>query len=291
MDTLYDVAIIGCGPAGISAAINCKVRNKNIIFFGSEFCTAKMYKSPQIFNYLGYPDITGAELRELFIKHALQAGVEFTKEKVSMVMPMGDEFSIAGASDNYRAKAVILAAGITFTKAIKGEEEFLGKGVGYCATCDAPLYRGKTVAVLAYDKEAEEEANFLSEICEKVYFVPLYDNTGALSEKIEVVKDSPIEIIGENKVTHLVLSNSKIEVDGVFIIKEVASPEQLVPGVEMDGPHIKVNRNMETNIKGLYAAGDCAGKPYQLSKAGGEGQLAALNAIVYIDGKNINIIK
>jgi len=285
MDTLYDVAIIGCGPAGISAAINCKVRNKNIIFFGSEFCTAKMYKSPQIFNYLGYPEITGAELRELFIKHALQAGVEFTKEKVSMVMPMGDEFSIAGASDTYRAKAVILASGITFTKAIKGEEEFLGKGVGYCATCDAPLYRGKTVAMLAYDKEAEEEANFLSEICEKVYFVPLYNEMGELSEKIEVVKDSPIEIIGENKVTHLVLENSKIEVNGVFIIKEVASPEQLVPGVEMDGPHIKVNRNMETNIKGLYAAGDCAGKPYQLSKAGGEGQLAALNAIVYIDNK------
>ncbi|NMC56841.1 MAG: FAD-dependent oxidoreductase [Eubacteriaceae bacterium] len=285
MDTLYDVAIVGCGPAGISAAINCKVRNKNIIFFGSEFCTAKMYKSPQIFNYLGYPEITGAELRELFIKHALQAGVKFTKEKVSMVLPMDDEFSIAGSDNTYRAKAVILATGITFTKAIKGEEEFLGKGVGYCATCDAPLYRGKTVAMLAYDKEAEEESSFLSEICKKVYFVPLYNDTGALNDKIEVVKDTPIEIIGENKVTHLVLKNSKIEVDGVFIIKEVASPEQLVPGVEMDGPHIKVNRNMETNIKGLYAAGDCAGKPYQLSKAGGEGQLAALNAIVYIDNK------
>lgn len=285
MDTLYDVAIVGCGPAGISAAINCKVRNKNIIFFGSEFCTAKMYKSPQIFNYLGYPEITGAELRELFIKHALQAGVKFTKEKVSMVLPMDDEFSIAGADNTYRAKAVILATGITFTKAIKGEEEFLGKGVGYCATCDAPLYRGKTVAMLAYDKEAEEESSFLSEICKKVYFVPLYNDTGALNEKIEVVKDTPVEIIGENKVTHLVLKNSKIEVDGVFIIKEVASPEQLVPGVEMDGPHIKVNRNMETSIQGLYAAGDCAGKPYQLSKAGGEGQLAALNAIVYIDAK------
>lgn len=162
----------------------------------------------------------------------------------------------------------------------------MGKGVGYCATCDAPLYRGKTVAVLAYDKEAEEEANFLSEICKKVYFIPLYKDTGTLNEKIEVVKDAPVEIIGENKVTHLALKNSKIEVDGVFIIKEVASPEQLVPGVEMDGPHIKVNRNMETNINGLYAAGDCAGKPYQLSKAGGEGQVAALNAIVYIDGKN-----
>ncbi|MEA4823655.1 MAG: FAD-dependent oxidoreductase [Clostridiaceae bacterium] len=285
MDTLYDVAIIGCGPAGISAAINCKVRNKNIIFFGSEFCTAKMYKSPQIFNYLGYPNITGAELRELFIKHALEAGAEFTKEKVTMVVPMGDEFSIAGANDIYRAKAVILATGITFKKAIKGESEFLGKGVGYCATCDAPLYRGKTVAMLAYDKEAEEEANFLSEICKKVYFVPLYKDMGTLNEKIEVVKDTPVEIIGENKVTHLVLKNSKIEVDGVFVIKEVASPEQLVPGVEMDGPHIKVNRNMETNIEGLYAAGDCAGKPYQLSKAGGEGQLAALNAINYIDSK------
>jgi len=285
MDTLYDIAIIGCGPAGISAAINCKVRNKNIIFFGTDFCTAKMYKSPQIFNYLGYPDITGAELRELFIKHSRELGIKLTTEKVSSVMPMGEEFSILAGNNAYRAKAVILAAGITFTKAIKGEEEFLGKGVGYCATCDAPLYKGKTVAILAYDKEAEEEANFLSEICKKVYFVPLYKDTGKLTEKIEIVHDKPVEIIGEDKVTHLVLENTKIEADGIFIIKEVAPPEQLVPGVEMDGPHIKVNRNMETNIKGLYAAGDCAGKPYQLSKAGGEGQIAALNAIFYIDSK------
>jgi thioredoxin reductase (NADPH) len=180
---------------------------------------------------------------------------------------------------------VIVATGINYGKPLKGESEYLGRGVGYCATCDAPLYKGKTVVLVAYTNEGEEEANFLSEVCEKVYYVPLYKGPGHLPDKVEVVKDVPVEIVGDKKASGLVMKNSKLEADGIFIIKETSSPEQLVPGLEMDGPHIKVGRNMMTNIEGIYAAGDCAGKPYQLSKAAGEGQIAALHAVGYIDKK------
>lgn len=286
MDELYDIAIIGCGPAGLSAAINCKIRNKNILIFGSELCSAKMHKSPYIFNYLGYSKIKGEELRQQFLKHAEEAGVVLTKEKVDTVYSMGDEFNISCGDKMYRTKSVIAATGINYGKSIKGESEYLGKGVGYCATCDAPLYKGKIVTLVAYTNEGEEEANFLSEVCKKVYYVPLYKEIGMLADKVELIKDTPVEITGDTKVTHIVMKNSKLEVDGVFIIKETSSPEQLVPGLEMDGPHIKVNRNMMTSIEGLYAAGDCAGKPYQLSKAAGEGQIAALHAVGYVDKKH-----
>lgn len=285
MDEQYDIAIVGCGPAGLSAAINCKIRNKSIILFGTEICSVKMHKSPYIFNYLGYSKIKGEELRQQFLKHVEDAEIVLTKGKVDTVYSTGEEFSILSGDKIYRAKCAIIATGINYGKAIKGEAEFLGKGVGYCATCDAPLYKGKTVALIAYTHEGEEEAQFLSEICKKVYYVPLYKEIGTLADKVEVIKDMPIDIIGDTKVTHLVMKNSKIEVDGVFIIKETSSPEQLIPGLEMDGPHIKVDRNMMTNIPGLYAAGDCAGKPYQLSKAAGEGQIAALHAVGYIDNR------
>lgn len=286
MDELYDIAIVGCGPAGISAAINCKIRKKNILMFGSEICSEKMHKSPYVFNYLGYSKIKGEELRRQFLKHAEDAQVVLTKEKVDKVYSMGDEFSISCGDKIYRAESVIIATGINYGKAIKGEAEFLGRGVGYCATCDAPLYQNKTAVLVAYTNEGEEEANFLSEVCQKVYYVPLYKEIGNLADKVDVVYDTPVEITGDNKVTHLVMKNSKLEVDGVFIIKEISSPEQLVPGLEMDGPHIKVDRNMMTNIEGLYAAGDCSGKPYQLSKAAGEGQIAALHAVGYVDKKH-----
>jgi len=285
VDELYDIAIVGCGPAGLSAAINCKMRNKNILFLGTDLCSVKLHKSPYIFNYLGFSKIKGEDLRQQFLKHVEDAGITLTKEKADAVYDMGGEFNISCGDKIYGSKSVIVAAGINYDKAIKGESEFLGKGVGYCATCDAPLYKGKTVALVAYTDEGEEEANFLSQVCKKVYYVPLYKDASNLFDKVEIVKDVPDEIIGDKKVTHLALKGSKLEVDGVFIIKETASPEQLVPGLEMDGPHIKVDRNMMTNIEGLYAAGDCAGKPYQLLKAAGEGQIAALHAVGYIDRK------
>jgi thioredoxin reductase (NADPH) len=279
----YDIAIVGSGPAGISAAINAKIRNKNIIIFGSKNLSAKLYKAPKINNYLGFPEISGEILKKEFEKHLDKMNINITYERINAVYSMGDYFTLMVNEKVYESTALILATGVEYTKSIKGEEEFLGKGVGYCATCDAPLYKGKIVTIIGYNNEGEEDANYVSELASKTYYLPMYKGEYKLKEKIELLNGKPIEIKGNNFVSKLILNNREIETDGIFILKDSVPPGQLVPGLLIENSHIKVNRNMETNIKGCYAAGDCVGRPYQYMKAAGEGQVAALNAVAYID--------
>ncbi|WP_343101776.1 NAD(P)/FAD-dependent oxidoreductase [Romboutsia sp. MSSM.1001216sp_RTP31141st1_G3_RTP31141_220114] len=285
----YDMAIIGSGPAGLSAAINAKIRNKNIIVFGNDNLSNKLVKAPSIENYLGFYDISGEDLRDKFKAHIESMDIEIVDKKINNVYAMGDYFALMSGDEMFEATTVILATGVEYGKPIKGEEEFLGKGVGYCATCDAPLYRDKKVAIIGYNKESEEEANFLSEIASKTYFIPMYKREGlmrssdGLDSSIEVINDRPVQIHGENLVNKVELKQQEIDVDGVFVIKDSASPKSLVPGIETEGPHIKVDTNMNTSINGCFAAGDCVGKPYSYIKSAGQGQIAALNAVAYLD--------
>lgn len=281
----YDIAIIGSGPAGLSAAINAKIRNKNIIVFGNSNLSEKIQKAPKVNNYLGFYDINGEDLKHSFKMHIDKMGVEITEERVNNVYAMGDYFAVMVNEKMYEASTVILATGIEYAKPIKGEEEFVGKGVGYCATCDAALYKGKKVAIVGYNDEAEEEANFLMEIASKVYYIPMYNREYKLDESIEIIKDTPLEVKGEITTNRLVLAHTNLDVDGVFFIKNSISPKYLVPGLEVENEHIKVDRDMKTNINGCFAAGDCIGKPYQYIKAAGEGQVAALNAASYLGKK------
>ncbi|MCW6089923.1 NAD(P)/FAD-dependent oxidoreductase [Clostridium sporogenes] len=286
MGKRYDMAIIGSGPAGLEAAINAKIRNKDIIIFGNKELSSKLVKAPKINNYLGFYDISGNELKDKFINHIDKMGIEITFERINNVYAMGEYFALMVNEKMYEAKTVILATGVEYGKALKGEEEFLGKGVGYCATCDAPLYKNKTVAIIGYNKEAEEEANFVSELASKLYYIPMYRSDYELSEKVEVINDKPVEIVGEQHVKKLILKDLEIEADGIFVLKDSVSPSQLVPGLEMEDEHIKVDRKMQTNISGCFAAGDCTGKPYQYIKSAGEGQIAALSAVSYLDRIN-----
>ena len=185
----------------------------------------------------------------------------------------------------YEATAVILATGVSFGKPFKGEEEFLGKGVGYCATCDAPLYKDKVVTIIAYNKHDEDEANFVGTIASKVYYLPMYKEEVEVDENIEIVRDVPKEIQGDKKANKLILKDSEIETDGIFILRDSVSPGQLVPGLEMDGSHVQVDRKMQSNLRGCFAAGDIVGTPYQYIKSAGEGNIAALSAVAYIDEK------
>lgn len=285
MSVRYDLAIVGSGAAGISAAINAKLRNKNIIVFGNKDLSAKLVKAPMIDNYLGLPEITGIQLKDKFIKHATDMGVEVTAEKINNIYAMGDYFALMSNDKEYEATAVIVATGIEFSKPLPGELEYLGNGVSYCATCDASFYKGKVVTVIGYNQESVEEANFINEVVEKTYFVPMFKGNVALNKDIEIIQGEPVRIQGADKANLLILKDREIKTDAVFILKDSVSPEQLVPGLEMDGLHIKVNRKMETNLEGLYAAGDISGKPYQYMKAAGEGQIAALNAVGFIDSK------
>ncbi|SHH53796.1 NAD(P)/FAD-dependent oxidoreductase [Clostridium grantii] len=278
----FDIAIIGTGPAGLEAAINGKIRNKNIILFGNSDFSNKLIKAPKINNYLGFNDISGIELKEKFQQHIEAMDIKINNERINAVYAMGDYFALMVNEKTYEAKTVILAIGMEAAKPLKGEEEFLGRGVGYCATCDAPLYKGKVVTIIGYNKEAEEEANFVSELASKVYYIKMDKGDSSLNENIKVINDKPVEISGESEVKSVVMKNGTIETDGVFILKDSIAPNHLVPGLELEDGHIKVNRAMETNIEGLYAAGDCIGKPYQYIKAAGEGQVASLKAVEYL---------
>lgn len=285
MNTRYDIAIVGSGPAGLSAAVNAKIRNKNIIVFGNKELSDKLVKAPKIDNYLGLPGITGIELRDKFQEHVKNMGIDITYEKINAIYAMGEYFGIAVNEKMYEASTVIVATGIEYTKALKGEEEFLGRGVGYCATCDAPLYKGKTVAIIGYGEEAESEANYVSELVKKVYYIPMYRGNFNLNKSIEIVNDKAVEILGKDKAEKVALKNGEIAVDGVFVLKSSITPDQLMPGLIMEDGHIKVDVNMKTNIEGCFAAGDCVGKPYQYMKAVGQGQVAALNTAAYLDRK------
>lgn len=285
MDKRYDIAIIGSGPAGLSAAVNAKIRNKSILLFGYRDLSSKLMKAPKVNNYLGFYDITGEELKTKFQKHLEFMDIELLTERVNSVYAMGEYFALMVNDKMYEAKALILATGMEYTRPLKGEEEFLGRGVGYCATCDAPLYRGKTVTVIGYNKEAEAESNYVSELAGKLYYIPMYKGEYNVKENIEIINDKPQEIKGGDRVTALQLSSRSLNTDAVFVLKDSISPGQLVPGLGIEEGHIKVDRNMSTNIEGCFAAGDCTGKPYQYIKAAGEGLVAALNAVAYIDSK------
>ncbi|MFL8798304.1 MULTISPECIES: NAD(P)/FAD-dependent oxidoreductase [unclassified Clostridioides] len=283
----YDIAIIGSGPAGLAAAINAKIRNKNIILFGNEDISQKLIKAPSIENYLGIGNISGLDLKNKFKKHIDDMGIEIIQKRINNVYSMGEYFTLVSGNDTYESTTVVLATGIEYGKMINGEEEYLGKGVGYCATCDAMLYRNKKVAIIGYNHEAEEEANFLSEIASSVYYIPMYKLENKINSSINIIDDRPLEIKGEKLVSKLVLRKSELDIDGIFIIKDSVSPKYMVPGLEVEDSHIKSDKNMNTNIEGLYVAGDCVGKPYQYLKSAGQGQTAVSSAISYLDRQRI----
>lgn len=282
----YDIAIIGTGPGGLEAAITAKIRNKNILLIGNKDLSLKVEKAHTIKNYLGIPDVAGSDLTANFKKHLKDMDIEITEDKISSVYAMGDFFALQGADVMYESEAVILATGVVLGKPYPGENEYLGKGVSYCATCDAPLYRGKTAAVIGYSPKEEAEAAFLGEVCEKVYYFPQYKDPVELKkDNIEICTAKPLEIKGEMTVNTLVTADGEVKTDGVFILRESVAPSQLVPGLITEDNHVKVNRKLETSIPGCFACGDITGTPYQYIKAAGEGNVAALSAVAYLDEK------
>lgn len=285
---MLDIAIIGAGPAGLSAAINARIRNKTVKVFGNDPTTSYIYKAERVDNYIGMLGATGKEMVEAFVGHALEMGVEIEKKKVLEIFPMGDYYMLNAENEFIEAKTIILANGLSKTKLLPGEEALLGRGVSYCATCDGPLYRGKVVALVGDSIHAEEDVHYLSEVCEKVYFIPLYKNAGTFADNVEVIDDKPQAILGEGVVAELELKNTTLQVSGVFIIKESIPTTQLLKGLELENKAIKVNQFMETNVPGVYAAGDCTGRPYQVAKATGQGTTAALQAVSFLHQKENN---
>ncbi|SFC56118.1 NAD(P)/FAD-dependent oxidoreductase [Clostridium uliginosum] len=283
MQTRYDIAIVGSGPAGLSAALNAKIRNKSFIIFGSKNLSSKLQKAPKVNNYLGFYGVSGEELKDKFLSHIEGMQIKIQEERINNIYAMGEYFALMVNEKIYEAKTVILSTGVEYTKALEGEEEFLGKGVGYCATCDAPLYKDKVVSIIAYNKEGEKDASYVSELAKSVYYIPMYRGEYNINDRVTIIEDKPIKILGNEKVEKLVLKGKELETEGIFLLKDSISPKQLVPGLKITDGHVDVDRSMKTNIKGCFAAGDCTGKPYQYIKAAGEGNIASLSAVEYLD--------
>lgn len=285
----YDIAIIGAGPAGLSAALNSKIRNKSVILFGKD--SEKLVKSKKISNYLGLEDMKGSDLNEAFKNSLKNYEIERDQRKVKSIYAMGEYFAIEIENDSemIEAKSVIMATGIELKKDLINEDKFFAKGVNYCATCDAALYRGKKVLVIGINDESVSEANFTSEIVGELVFVNMTGKDVSLNPNIEIIEgEIPVGFDGSDRAEKLIFkSGREIAADGFFIIKDSSKAERLVPGIKMEDNHILTNKDMSTSIKGLFAAGDITGKPYQIMKAVGEGQVAALNVCGFLDGKNL----
>ena len=281
-NTRADIAIIGTGPAGVSAAITARVRGKQVLLFGSKVLSGKMTKAHTIRNYPGLPDIDGADLAARLKHHLDVMGVEITEKQVTAVYAMGNYFGIQTPDTMYEASAVILAGGVVMGKPFPGEDELLGRGVSYCATCDAHFYKGKTVAVLGYNAESCREADFLAETCAQVLYFPVVPHEVTVNSKVTVVREKPLSIPGTTHAEGVQTDKALHPADGVFVLRDAVAPDKLVPGLATEGAHVVVDAQMRTNLPGCFACGDLAGKPYQYIKAAGQGNIAALSAVEWL---------
>lgn len=281
---MYDVAIIGTGPAGFSSAINLKLHNKSFIWFGTRELSDKVQKSEKIANYPGFDMITGKELNSKFLAQIDSLGIEITEKMVTNITSTRKGYMLLADNEIYDAKSVIFAVGAVTGKGLEGEENLLGRGVSYCATCDGFLYKGKTISVFCGAKRYEHEVKYLADLADKVYLYTPYKDCEINLDNVEILHKPMKKICGENRVEAISLTDgTKISVDGVFFLRNAVKPATLLSGLETDGANIKVDRNCQTNKKGCFAAGDCTGRPYQITKAVGEGNIAAHSVLEFLD--------
>ncbi len=271
---MFDIAVIGAGPAGYSAAIHAGKRGRAVIVIGQN--TGWLARAESVANYPGLPDISGRALLDAMAAQAEALGATLRGGVVHQVLQMGETFALSLGADFVEAKAVILATGAKQPRLLPGEGELLGRGVSYCGTCDGMLYRGKDVAVIGQGPEAVSEANFLMTLCRSVTYFGAAD--AALDARIAVRGEKVEAILGEARAAGVRAGGEELPFDGVFIFREAMALDALIPGLTMDGAFIRVDRQMRTNLPGVYAAGDCTGLPLQVAKAVGEGCVAALAA-------------
>ena len=277
----YDIIVLGSGPAGLSAAVTARGRNKSVLVIGNRWQDSPLARAERVDNYLGMPGMTGMEMLEAFQRHAQEMGVEMVTGKVLSIMEW-EGFHLTVGSQVYEGAALILAPGVVRQAKFPGEETYLGRGVSYCATCDGMLYRNKPVAVVGRSKDAPHEAAYLKSIgCQVVYVAP--KRPDQLEEDIPFIQAAKLAVKGEQTVTALEADGADIPVNGVFILREAVAPGDLLPGLTLEKGAIQVDRSMATSVPGVFAAGDATGAPLQVSKAVGEGLIAALSACQYLD--------
>ena len=294
--SMYDIVIIGGGPAGLTAGMYASSLGlKTLIIEGES--PPRITLATKINNYPGFPEgISGIELLNKIRKQAISYGVEIIRGNVSSLSLIGPIKNVIVRNKNITCKAIILAIGIKSTELkIEGEDKFIGLGLSYCVVCDGPLFKNKRVLLIGSGEEAVEDALFLSNLASEVFFIALEKMN---EEQINLLKNNRIKILegvklkaikGEKIVQKVLLEKidgkeELLDIDGVFIVaREIPLIKILSKaGLEIEGNYIKVNNKQETNIEGVYAAGDCTGGGAQVVIAAGEGAKAAINAAAYI---------
>jgi thioredoxin reductase (NADPH) len=280
---MYDIAIVGGGPAGLAAAANARRRNKNIVVISKESLSSKLAQAYQIENYLGIQNVSGRELAAKMREHAEILGANFIKDEAQSIYRDNNLYTLVGRDNSVESKSVILAVGISLGIEIEGESEWIGRGISYCATCDGMFFKDKTVAVIGYIPEAESELSFLADICARVYYLPQYKAVDAVDSRVSVLGGKPVAISGTNKLEGLKTTSGELKVDGIFIERSARPVNDLLADLKTDRGFIICDQNQATNLPGVFAAGDCTGKPWQISRAVGQGQVAALQAVSWLE--------
>ncbi len=287
MDKKTDILVIGAGPAGLSAAINAVARGKTVRVLSGEHTV--LARAERIDNYLGLYHLTGSEMMKAFEEHAAAMGVVPEKGRVSNILPFNGAFMANFSGRIVEARTVILTIGVAKAKPAPGETAFLAHGVSYCATCDGMLYRGKKAVVWGLAPDAAEEADFLRGIGVQVTYVARGERPDGLEKSIPFLSGRLAAVEGEDgRVTAARIETSPgetslLETEVVFILRSAIAPAALIDGLAMTDGFVEVNRQMETNIPGLFAAGDCVGAPLQIANAVGDGLIAAQQAARYLD--------
>lgn len=299
---IYDILIVGSGPAGVTASIYAARASKTVLVIEKEAFGGLITHSPKIENYPGFNSISGLDLADKFITQAMDLGVQFDFDDIINVEKQDGIFQITGTDRTYQAKTVIIATGSKHrTLGLDNEEKLTGHGVSYCAVCDGPFFAGGDVIIVGGGNSAQQEAVLLSGYCKSVTMVQnLSTLTGEASgielinktENINVLYNKKvIELIGIEKLESIVIEDVNtqekqvLNTDGVFVaIGHMANNEPFKNICELDEFGFIKSDECITNVEGLYVAGDCRQKKIrQISTAIADGTLAAVMAISYLD--------
>ncbi|MBI5587403.1 MAG: thioredoxin-disulfide reductase [Deltaproteobacteria bacterium] len=299
---MYDLIIIGGGPAGLTAGIYAQRARLKTVLLEKQMVGGQIAVSDVIENFPGFPSISGAALMEKFEEHARGLGLEIRFADVLNIEVEGDDKVVKTSEGDLRTRAVIVATGAKPRRlGVPGEKELTGKGVSYCATCDGPFFRGRDVMVVGGGDTAVKEAAYLSKLAARVYLVHRRDKFRAEKmhqEKVEAAANIEIlrshalkEIKAENGLVQKAVvmdlktnETKEIAVEGVFIFVGINPTTDFVDVEKDGGGFIKTNQLMETSVAGIYAAGDCRTTPLlQVVTAAGDGATAAFMAEAYIE--------
>ena len=302
LEKTYDLIVLGGGPTAIGCAIYAARFAMDVLVIGKVF-GGLIATTHVVENYPAITSISGSGLMEMFREHMLSLDIPYISDEIMSIENENDHFILHSFFQKFKAYSVCIATGSERKKlGIPGEDDYVGKGVSYCATCDGPFYKGKIVCVIGGSDSAAKEALFLSQNVKKVYIIyrgeeiraePINKQRVYNNDKIEIIYNTNVvEIKGENKVKSVIFDNGKeFEIDGVFI--EIGSiPNSDIAkniGVKTNEKgEILINRKSETNIPGIFAAGDVADAPFKQAITGvSEGVIAAYSAFDYVKEMNI----